>query len=315
MKKLLFILLTLAVISCNKYEDYNYEEVRYQTYGLPVNSEMADSTNMYGMGTRTTDGGYYSDVDKMLYAYNNNELTPADTVKEAWWVLIYNENISCPRNNQYNGRVDMPGFNTSDVVGKCVYINENEQTPNCSNCSNGVEHYYKKEYLTDGQYLFVRIWARSYNSDGTEEDVITKVYVTFDYNPVTSYYLLVEDLAGDCLDFNDLVIVGGRNVKPRVIYRMASYALDIYDTHDNLIISLPENDFGERDIELPIWNMNTPNDWNGMRFVANGIDIPIMLKSTQDMPAVIATDVTYQYHRDENTMTIDEFATIPFYGK
>ena len=129
---------------------------------------------------------------------------------------------------------------------------------------------------------------------------------------MSNYYVLVEDLAGTNLDFNDLVILGGINKKPRIIYRAAALPMKII-YQGNVIYECPVNDFGEKDIELNLNNMNTPNDWKNIIFEVNGIEIPVLLKSLKDTPCVIGTKITYNFHKDENTMKVIEFLSIPFY--
>lgn len=324
MKKLLYLLL-LLLVGCSDFNptdpfqdiaEKNFQACKFEC----VNETLAIKTNFYGMGeimtTRTTDGGNYSNWDKMYQAYLTNPLTEAEPLDEAWWVLLENTNIECPHNNRYEGRIDMPGFNTGDQSGKCVFINASEQTPNCSNCSNQLDHQYYKLYKTDGHYLFVEIHATSTHIDGTTEDVICKVYATFEHNPAKSYMICIEDLGGSLLDYNDMVILGGENMKPRIIYRAAALPMTIIA--DNKKIEIPGNQFGDFDIELDINNMNTPNSWKNVQFIAHqgdiDIEIPILLKEAKNQPAVIATEIIYQFHRDENTMKESEFLNIPFYG-
>lgn len=317
MKKILALLI-LLLTSCQDYSPVSYSTIvnkKYQNNKLEcITPELAINTNYYGMGTietRSTDGGYYNNWEKIYSAYHNNELVETEPVEDAWWVLLENINLSCPHNNIYNGRIDMTGFNTGDSQGKCVYLTLQEQNPNCSNCSNQVAHVYEKKYLTDGQYTFVEIWAYSYPKNDMPKKVICKVYATFNYNPAKTYMLCIEDLGGECLDFNDCIIVGGHNMKPRVIYRMAANPMDI--KVGNETYHLDGNMFGDYDIELPFNNMNTPSSWNGATITSNRAEIPILLNRIADMPAVIATDLSYRFHREENTMTSDEFVLIPFY--
>lgn len=329
MKRFLFLLVAticFAFSSCQDYEPFSYSDVvngKYQQYKFDcVGPEMALSTNYYGMGpsaeTRSTDGGSYQKWNDIYTAYKNHPLTEAEPLGNAWWVLLENTNITCTMNyhgQDDNGRVDMTGFNSGDQPGKTVYLTISEQNPNCSNCSNNSQHkhdYYKK-YWTDGLYLFVEIHAKSYpNGDGANPvDVICKVYATYAFNPVKSYLLCFEDLGGKNLDFNDCVIVGGQNMKPRIIYRMAAYPMDI--TADNQTYHLDANMFGDYDIELPFNNMNTPNSWSNATITANGVTIKVLLSSIADMPAVIATDISYKFHREEDTMTSAEFSSIPFF--
>lgn len=315
--KNLLLLGCLLLASCIDYSPYSKSDMKnkeYQSYKLDcISKDLAINTNYYGMGeiplTRTTDGGTYNEWTKIHDAYTGHILRTTSPIDDAWWVLIENSNtVYCDINNVQSS-IDMPGFNAGDPQGKCVYISKSEQTPNASGCPKAHDNHHPYEFvhLTDGVYHFVEIW--SYDSYGNK--IKCKVYSTFDYNPIKTYLLCIEDLGGDCLDFNDCVILGGENMKPRIIFRMAAYPMTI--KADNQEYKLEGEMFGEYDIELPFNNMNTPSSWSNATIIADDVTIPILLNRIADMPAVIATDITYQFHRDENTMTSNEFINIPFW--
>ena len=152
--------------------------------------------------------------------------------------------------------------------------------------------------------------AKTTNFYGMGEPVITRA----NGHP-KEYYLCIEDMGGKSLDYNDIVIHGGRHMQSRIIYRGGSYKIRI--THANKVFETGINEYGETNILLPFKNMNRPDSWHGAVFtVYNGnttYTIPITLKNINNQPAVIATSVDYNFHKDENTMTSDEFINIPFY--
>lgn len=331
MKKFLFLLVAticFALSSCQDYEPFSYSDVvngKYQQYKFDcVGPDLAIMTNFYGMGpsaeTRTTDGGTYNEWQKMYDAYHNHTLSETAPINDAWWVLIENgQTFYCDKhddneNTFVNTMVDMPGFNAGDPQGKMVFISKGEQKPNASGCTDNSKHFFEFVHLSDGVYHFVEIWA----TDSHGERVKCKVYTTFDYHPTKSYLLCIEDLAGNCLDFNDCVIVGGENMQAKVIYRMADFPMTIIQGNEywNQKVELPGKTFGPVDVVLP-WSFNTPDGWKDVRFIAHhpnkDVEIPVKLKTLESMPAVIATQSTYNFHKDENTMVSAEFSSIPFY--
>lgn len=315
MKKLLVALFSL-LISCSDYSPTTYSDVvnkEYQENKLScINGKLAEDTGCYGIlgsVTRSTDGGIYTEWHHIYKCYMENAKEETDEIKDAWWVLLYNGSIYCDKNGGGQSSIDMTGFNANDPQGKCVYIPYSEQRINTSWCPNPSEHEPYFKYLTDGTYTFVEIHA--FDSDGN--DVICKVYSTMDYNPVSNDYLLcVEDLAGRCLDFNDVVILGGPNKRPCIIYRMASLPMTI--TYEGESYELMGDMYGEYNLELPFDDLDSPRRWINVEFTANGVNIPVLIDKIDDMPAVIATSVDYKFHRDEDSMTSSEFINIPFFG-
>ncbi|MCQ2246347.1 MAG: hypothetical protein MJZ69_06110 [Bacteroidaceae bacterium] len=277
-------------------------EAKFQAMKLPcVNAELAQSTNWYGMGlqpvTRSTDAGQAPQaiIDAALESYTKNP--PTQVITPTGKKFVTTIRLADNTQNFY-----LNTLGTSNV-GRQVYLDPREYTDMIK--TNTSDHK-DATFVSNGEFDFI--------IDGDNPEGF--VYIMSDYR-LDGYLLCVEDLGGSSLDYNDIVIYGAQNTKPRIIWRGGNLKLKI--TADNQTFTTGTNEYGAKDIELPFNNMNSPSSWNNAKFVVvkeDGLEIEIKTKMTtaSDQPAVIATYIFYKFHKDENSMSSAEFASIPYYG-
>lgn len=217
-----------------------------------VNENLALNTNLYGMGTRSTDSPGFASQELLIDALNSiksgKELQEIELSGNKFVTILQ----ACSPSDRYYY------LNTvgSSCNGRQIILSYQEYSDLIR--TNGSLHE-KATFVTNGEYTYI------ITSDGLDGFI----YLVNDYR-FDGYLICIEDLAGNNLDFNDCIIYGAPGIYPKIIFRRASLPLSINFQGHHIILegNTDEIDYNQ---ELPFTGMNTPNDWKDVIFIANSV--------------------------------------------